>query len=71
MDRSVSMNGMDGNMKNRIDYWYDRINLNRVLQKELQVETIGMTLNEHDIKDLLDILGAFKQVIEKGDQNDS
>lgn len=58
-------------MKDRIDYWYDRINLNRVLQKELQVETIGMTLNEHDIKDLLDILGAFKQVIEKGDQNDS
>lgn len=54
-------------MKKRIDYWYDRINNIRVLQKELQLPTVDMTLDEHDLKDLLDILGEFRAVLEKGE----
>lgn len=54
-------------MKDRIIYWYDRINNIRVLQKELQLPTVDMTLDEHDLKDLLDILGTLKQIVEKGD----
>ena len=59
-------------MLDRINYWYERIDLNRVLMKELQLETIHMTLNEHELKDLLDILGAFRQVLDqmKGENND-
>jgi hypothetical protein len=40
--------------------------------KELQLETIHMTLNEHELKDLLDILGAFRQVLDqmKGENNE-
>ena len=54
-------------MKDRIEYWYDRINNIRVLQKELQLPTVNMTLDEHDLKDLLDILGEFRAVLEKGE----
>lgn len=54
-------------MKKRIDYWYDRINNIRVLQKGLQLPTVNMTLDEHDLKDLLDILGEFRAVLEKGE----
>ena len=54
-------------MKDRIEYWYDRINNIRVLQKELQWPTVNMTLDEHDLKDLLDILGEFRAVLEKGE----
>lgn len=54
-------------MKDRIEYWYDRINNIRVLQKELQLPTVNMTLDEHDLKDLLDILGEFRTVLEKGE----
>ena len=57
-------------MLDRINYWYERIDLNRVLMKELQLETMHMTLNEHELKDLLDILGAFRQVVEKEKAND-
>lgn len=59
-------------MLDRINYWYERIDLNRVLMKELQLETIHMTLNEHELKDLLDILGAFRQVLDqmKGENNE-
>lgn len=52
-------------MKDRITHWYDRVNNIRVLQKELQLPTVNMTLDEHDLKDLLDILGAFRQVLEQ------
>jgi hypothetical protein len=52
-------------MKNRIIYWYDRIDNLRVYQKELQLPTVNMTLDEHDLKDLLDILGTFRQVLEQ------
>ena len=54
-------------MLDRINYWYDRINNIRILQKELQLPTVNMTLDEHDLKDLLDILGAFRAVLEKGE----
>lgn len=54
-------------MKDRIEYWYDRINNIRVLQKELQLPTVNMTLDKHDLKDLLDILGEFRAVLEKGE----
>ena len=57
-------------MKNRILYWYTRIDNMRLLQKQLQLPTVNMTLDEHDMKDLLDILGTFGQVLEKGEQND-
>lgn len=52
-------------MKDRIEYWYNRVDNIRILQKELQLPTVNMTLDEHDLKDLLDILGAFRQVVEK------
>ena len=54
-------------MKDRIDYWYDRVNLNRELMKQLQIPQITMTLDEREVKDLLDILGAFRAVLEKGE----
>ena len=54
-------------MKKRIDYWYDRIDNIRILQKQLQLPTVNMTLDEHDLKDLLDILGEFRAVLEKGE----
>ena len=54
-------------MKDRITHWYDRINNIRVLQKELQLPTVNMTLDEHDLKDLLNILGEFRAVLEKGE----
>lgn len=57
-------------MLDRINYWYDRVNNIRVLQKELQLPTVNMTLDEHDLKDLLDILGEFRAVLEKGEAND-
>ena len=53
-------------MKDRITHWYDRIDNLRVYQKELQLPTVNMTLDEHDLKDLLDILGEFRAVLEKG-----
>lgn len=52
-------------MKNRILYWYNRVDNIRILQKELQLPTVNMTLDEHDLKDLLDILGTFRQVLEQ------
>ena len=52
-------------MKDRIDYWYDRVDLNRKLMKQLQIPQITMTLNEREVKDLLDILGTFRQILEK------
>ena len=52
-------------MKDRIEYWYNRVDNIRILQKELQLPTVNMTLDEHDLKDLLDILGAFRQVWEQ------
>lgn len=52
-------------MKDRINHWYNRVDNIRILQKELQLPTVNMTLDEHDLKDLLDILGAFKQVVEQ------
>lgn len=52
-------------MKDRIIYWYNRVDNIRILQKELQLPTVNMTLDEHDLKDLLDILGTFKQVVEQ------
>lgn len=55
-------------MLDRINYWYDRVNNIRVLQKELQLPTVNMTLDEHDLKDLLDILGEFRAVLEKGEE---
>ena len=51
-------------MKNRITHWYDRIDNLRVYQKELQLPTVNMTLDEHDLKDLLDILGEFMAILE-------
>ena len=54
-------------MKNRILYWYNRVDNIRILQKELQLPTVNMTLDEHDLKDLLDILGTLKQIVEKGE----
>lgn len=54
-------------MKDRITHWYDRIDNIRILQKQLQLPTVNMTLDEHDLKDLLDILGAFRAVLEKGE----
>ena len=54
-------------MKDRITHWYDRIDNLRVYQKELQLPTVNMTLDEHDLKDLLDILGTLKQIAEKGE----
>lgn len=54
-------------MKDRITHWYDRIDNIRVLQKELQLPTVNMTLDEHDLKDLLDILGALLKIVEKGE----
>ena len=59
-------------MKNRILYWYDRVDNIRILQKQLQLPTVNMTLDEHDLKDLLDILGEFRAVLEKmkGENND-
>lgn len=50
-------------MKDRITHWYDRIDNLRVYQKELQLPTVNMTLDEHDLKDLLDILGEFRAVL--------
>lgn len=52
-------------MLDRINYWYDRVNLNRELMKQLQIPQITMTLDEREVKDLLDILGAFRQVVEQ------
>lgn len=57
-------------MKDRIDYWYDRVDLNRELMKQLQIPQITMTLDEREVKDLLDILGEFRAVLEKGAQNE-
>lgn len=54
-------------MKDRIDYWYDRVNLNRELMKQLQIPQITMTLDEREVKDLLDILGAFRAVLKEGE----
>lgn len=54
-------------MKNRILYWYNRVDNIRILQKELQLPTVNMTLDEHDLKDLLDILGEFRAVLEEGE----
>lgn len=54
-------------MKKRIDYWYNRVDNIRILQKQLQLPTVNMTLDEHDLKDLLDILGEFRAVLEKGE----
>ena len=54
-------------MKNRILYWYNRVDNIRILQKELQLPTVNMTFDEHDLKDLLDILGEFRAVLEKGE----
>ena len=54
-------------MTKRIDYWYDRVNNIRVLQKELQLPTVNMTLDEYDLKDLLDILGEFRAVLQEGE----
>lgn len=54
-------------MKNRILYWYNRVDNIRILQKELQLPTVNMTLDEHDLKDFLDILGTLKQIVEKGE----
>lgn len=54
-------------MLDRINYWYDRVDNIRILQKELQLPTVNMTLDEHDLKDLLDILGTLKQIVEKGE----
>lgn len=54
-------------MKDRITHWYDRIDNLRIYQKELQLPTVNMTLDEHDLKDLLDILGTLKQIVEKGE----
>ena len=54
-------------MEDRITHWYDRIDNLRVYQKELQLPTVNMTLDEHDLKDLLDILGAFRQVLQRGE----
>lgn len=54
-------------MKNRILYWYNRVDNIRILQKESQLPTVNMTLDEHDLKDLLDILGEFRAVLEKGE----
>ena len=54
-------------MKKRIDYWYNRVDNIRILQKQLQLPTVNMTLDEHNLKDLLDILGAFRAVLEKGE----
>ena len=53
-------------MLDRINYWYDRVDLNRKLMKQLQIPQITMTLDEREVKDLLDILGAFRAVLEKG-----
>ena len=55
-------------MIDRITHWYDRIDNLRVYQKELQLPTVNMTLDEHDLKDLLDILGEFRAVLEKGEE---
>lgn len=52
-------------MLDRINYWYERVNLNRELMKQLQIPQITMTLNEYEVKDLLYILGAFRQVVEQ------
>lgn len=54
-------------MEDRITYWYDRVDLNRKLMKQLQIPQITMTLDEREVKDLLDILGAFRAVLEKGE----
>lgn len=54
-------------MKDRIAYWYDRVDLNRKLMKQLQIPQITMTLDEREVKDLLDILGEFRAVLEKGE----
>lgn len=54
-------------MKDRITYWYDRVNLNRELMKQLQIPQITMTLDEREVKDLLDILGEFRAVLEEGE----
>ena len=54
-------------MKNRILYWYDRVDLNRKLMKQLQIPQITMTLDEREVKDLLDILGEFRAVLERGE----
>lgn len=54
-------------MKDRIDYWYNRVDNIRILQKELQLPTVNMTLDEHDLKDLLDILGEFRAVLKEGE----
>jgi hypothetical protein len=55
-------------MKDRIDYWYDRVDLNRELMKQLQIPQITMTLDEREVKDLLDILGAFRAVLKEGEE---
>lgn len=52
-------------MEDRITHWYDRVDLNRKLMKQLQIPQITMTLNEREVKDLLDILGTFRQILEK------
>lgn len=59
-------------MLDRINYWYDRVNLNRELMKQLQIPQITMTLDEREVKDLLDILGEFRAVLEKmkGENNE-
>lgn len=54
-------------MLDRINYWYDRVDLNRKLMKQLQIPQITMTLDEREVKDLLDILGEFRAVLEKGE----
>ena len=57
-------------MKDRITHWYDRIDNLRVYQKELQLPTVNMTLDEHDLKDLLDILGAFRAVLAESEESE-
>ena len=56
-------------MKDRITYWYDRVDLNRKLMKQLQIPQITMTLDEREVKDLLDILGAFRAVLKEGEDD--
>lgn len=57
-------------MKDRVNYWYDRVDLNRKLMKQLQIPQITMTLDEREVKDLLDILGEFRAVLEQEPSGD-
>ena len=54
-------------MKSKINYWIDRVNNILMLQIELHLPTVNMTLNEQELRDLLDILGALLKIVEKGE----